>query len=264
VTAGQLDGDPATGVFDIAAPLLAYFDALLAPLLSDLSRLAVWAACGSIISMGLYWLFSPQKKIIRLKSEVAAARIAMLKYDGDFSGLLPIVARSLGLSLHHLALVLVPALLASLPLVFLIVWMSNTYDREFPPPGMPIRIEISPTDSGISWSAEAAAIPGGGFEVDWPHPGKPLRAFDTAGTLLFELPLAAPNPVVQKRQWWNVFFGNPSGYLPSRAMVETVEVDLPQRKFLTFGPDWARSWEVPFIGLMVVWSLTIKFVFRIR
>jgi hypothetical protein len=223
VSAGQLGGDPTTGIFDIAAPLLGYFDALLAPLLSALSRLAVWAACGSIFSMGLYWLFSPQKKIIGLKSEVAAARTAILKYDGDFSGLLPIVARSLRLSLHHLALVLVPALLASLPLVFLLVWMSNTYDREFPPPGMPIRIEISPRESGISWSAETTAMSGGGgLEVEWPHPGKPLQAFDKAGTLLFELPLAAATPVVQKRQWWNAFFGNPSGYLPSRAIVENV------------------------------------------
>ena len=214
--------------------------------------------------MALYWLVSPQKKILALKEEVIAARAALVQYDGDFAGLRPLIARSLGTAARHLAVVLMPAVAASLPLVFLLAWMSHRYDRVFPPSGTLVHIEALPKGTAICWAPGAGAALKDAANIAWPDRANPVWVLDSAGTRLFELPLPEPAAVLRKWRWWNFFFGNPSGYLPGASGVETVEIDLLRQEILPFGPDWARTWEVPFIGMMVAWSLAIKFAFRIH
>jgi hypothetical protein len=253
------------GLFDLPAPILAAIDGWLAPIFGDLPRLALWAAAGAAVSMGLYRLMAPQAALARLKGEAGAARAALLGYDGDFAGLGPIIARSLSLSARHLVLVLGPALAASLPLVCLLAWVSNTYGHAMPDVGAVVAVQAVPEGSMLAWSPADAVEPAGtGWRLAWPAAGAPVRTFDAGGVTLLEVPPPAPIPVVHKRRWWNALIGNPAGYLPSEAAVEAIRLTLPEPRYLAFGPPWARSWEVPFFAVLVACSLAIKLVFRIH
>jgi hypothetical protein len=253
------------GLFDLPAPILAAIDGWLVPLLAALPRLAFWAAAGAAVSMGLYRLMAPQAALARLKGEAGAARAALLGYDGDFAGLGPVIARSLSLSARHLALVLGPALAASLPLVCLLAWVSNTYGHAMPALGAVVVVEAVPEGAALAWSPADAAEPSRrGWRLTWPAVGAPVSALDAGGLALMEVPLAAPIPVVHKRRWWNALIGNPAGYLPSEAAVEAIRLALPEPRYLAFGPPWARSWEVPFFTVLLACSLAIKLVFRIH
>jgi hypothetical protein len=76
--------------------------------------------------------------------------------------------------------------------------------------------------------------------------------------------LSAPVPTIHKRQWWNALIGNPLGYLPDSSRLEWIELGLPQREYLPFGPAWLRAWYVVFFGVLLAASLAIKVGARIE
>jgi hypothetical protein len=86
---------------------------------------------------------------------------------------------------------------------------------------------------------------------------------DGAGRVVGEIAMTAPVPVIHKREWWNVLFGNPVGYLPDASPLERVDVELPGREYLGFGPSWLRSWEFVYFVVLLACSIAIKVGFRI-
>src|SRR3546814_14368405 len=68
---------------------------------------------------------------------------------------------------------------------------------------------------------------------------------------------------LHKEQWWNVLIANPLGYLAADSPLELVEIDLPRREVLPFGPWWLRTWEFVFFTTLVAASLAIKLLFRL-
>jgi hypothetical protein len=156
------------------------------------------------------------------------------------------------LSFSQLGLVTWPALVASLPALCLIVWLSTAYSYGFPQPGEAVAAHTFPERA----SAELVQP----FE---PGPGR-IRVADADGQLIDELDLPAPVGSLHKRVWWNALIGNPAGYLPADWPIERIEVELPRKEYLTFGPDWARSWQALFFGVLLAASLAIKLAFRIE
>ena len=107
--------------------ILQRMDAALAALLGPLARLVLWGAVCGVLSMLLYRWLSPQRRIEDLSRRSAEARSALSRYDGDLSGAWPLMASSLSVSLRHLALTLLPAVLASLPLILVLLWIGGAY-----------------------------------------------------------------------------------------------------------------------------------------
>ena len=103
-------------VMNVPFPLLDLLDRMMGTVAPSLLRLTIWAAVGGGLSMWLYALLSAQEKIARISGEAAGARRALAAYDQDFKGLWPLVGRSLSLSLRHLGLAALPALVAGVPL----------------------------------------------------------------------------------------------------------------------------------------------------
>src|SRR3546814_19779777 len=68
---------------------------------------------------------------------------------------------------------------------------------------------------------------------------------------------------LHKEQWWNVLIANPLGYLAADSPLELVEIALPRREVLPFGPWWLRTWEFVFFTTLVAASLAIKLLFRL-
>ena len=253
-----------TGIFDLPAPLFELIDAALAGFLQDTLRLVIWGIAAGAGSMGLYWLTSPQKKLEQAKQDANAARKAMSSYDGDLDGIFPLMARSLSTSVRHFGLALGPALLGSLPVIFLMVWMSGSYGYRLPEPGTDVTVASVDQTGPLAWTDGRDAGPETNWTVIWPSPGQSLSLTDTAGNSLLSLPLTHPVPVRHKRVWWNMLFANPLGSLPPDAPVEAIEIGLEARVFLPFGPTWMQGWEALFILVVLVASVAIKIVFRIR
>ena len=66
------DADQAlsVGLFDLPAPLFAWLDGLLSGLAPPTLRLVLWGLVAAALSMGIYWLLSPQERIARAKAKL--------------------------------------------------------------------------------------------------------------------------------------------------------------------------------------------------
>lgn len=224
-------------------------DGLLSPL-PALARLVVWAIIAAAVSMAAYRLTSPQEALQRIRRRRAEVQGELKAYDGAIADAYPLLGESLRLAFAQLLRVLLPTAVAALPILALLYWLDMTYGYRFPAEGEAIAARADPP------TAEAELVKQS-EEAGW------SLAVATAGGARLELPLPEPVPVVHERRWWNAIIGNPAGYLPEGWPVELVEIDLPQRDYLSAGPGWLRPWYVPFLAALFAASLTIKIGFRI-
>lgn len=243
------------GVFDLPAPLFAWLDAQAAALPPAL-RLAAWGVLAGLVSMGLYRLLSNQPRIRAGKQEVRQAQQALDAHDGELADAWPLLRRLLGLALVQVGRVTGPSLLASLPLLALLAWLSTAYGHLYPAPGVPPAIHAEPPHLHVEW-------------VDGRGKGQPdmpprLAVRDPGSSVVSDVPLHSPVTVIHKRQWWNLLIGNPLGYLPGDAPVERIQVELPRKTYLPVGPQWVRGWEFGFFLPLVVASLALKLGARIN
>lgn len=238
------------GLLDLPAGLFAWLDHSL-DRLPDMARLLFWAALAAIASMELYRLLSPQRRIAQLKLALQDAQQRLTAYDGAFDGAWTLIKRMLGLALGRVAIVLPATLVASLPLLVLIIWLDGAYGRTFPPPH----------------ETAAVSVPAG-FEGRWigGEGSQPPRArvLTGSGDTVADLPIAAPIAVMHKHQWWNALIGNPAGYLEDSAPFDRIEIDLPRREVLPFGPAWLRGWEMVFFPALILLALGFKMARRIQ
>lgn len=254
------------GLFDLPAPLFSGVDHLLGLALPPLLRLVLWGVLAGWLTMLVYRRLSNQDKIQRLKKDQKEQQKTIANFDGEFSELMPEIRFALGLGLRQLGLSLGPALLATIPVLFLIVWVSGQFAYLMPETGSQVGIEIEPvenTDDLLAWAPPGPArrIPSG-WTLTWPAPESPVRLLQE-GEALFELPLQHSIPIIHKRQWWNWLVANPIGYIPEEAVVEAVEFDLPTQQFLSLGPDWMRGWVFVFFSSFLLSSIGFKIGLKI-
>jgi hypothetical protein len=244
------------GLLDLPAPLFAALDDLLSGLAPPTLRLALWGVIAAALSMGAYWLLSPQQRIAEAKADALAARRALDAYDGEFAEAWPLMGRVLRTALRQLGLVTSPAVLGSLPVLALLAWLSTTYGHAFPPDGADIPVRTTPAAGDVQVQpVEADAAAGAGRQI---------LVLDARGNVVERFLLSAPVPTIHKRQWWNALIGNPIGYLPDGGPLEWIELGLPQREYLPLGPAWLRAWYVVFFGVLLAASLAIKAAARIE
>jgi hypothetical protein len=255
------------GFFDLANPLFDLLDSWLTVVSGATGRLVFWAILGSFVSMFLYRLTSRQEALAALKPQMKQAQKALATFDGEIEEILPLVWRSLSLSFRQLGLALGPAVLASIPMIFLLLWISNRYDLVLPSPGATITVTIeSDANNDLVWQPDTGAkhIEQALWQVTWPDEGEELQLMAQGSTEVLRLPTSELSPVVHKQQWWNALLGNPAGYLDDNQPVEAVFLELPTQTYLPFGPGWVRGWEFLYIGLLFSFSIAIKLIFKIH
>jgi hypothetical protein len=241
------------GVFDLPAPLFAVLDHGFGVVASPVVRLIIWGLIGAVISMGAYWLLSPQRRIAEAKARALEARRELDAYDGELSGAWPLMRRMLRAALRQLGLVTAPAVLASLPVIAMLVWLDTAYGYALPAAEAPVAMHTVPN------GFEARLAPSHN-----PAAERQIVVTDQEGRVVERVPMAAPVSTIHKWQWWNFLIGNPAGYLPDQAVLDQIEIDLPERQYLSFGPTWLRAWYVVFFASLLVGSLAIKFAARIE
>ena len=259
-------GDPGTSLFGPAVAAFAAIDQLLPVALGPLARLIAWGCVMSIVSMGLYRFFSPQRKIATLRKQAAGARQQLADFDGEFEQLMPIVQRSLLLSLRQIGWIFFPALLASLPLVACLIWLESAYSFQAPSAGQRVAVTVLPMGATIGAEPGSALEQGpGGVFVIWPAAGGMVTLFDDRRTALMTLDAGSPGAdVIEPRRWWNAIIGNPLGYLPAGSSVARLEFGFPGLPVLGQRATWYSGWAAPFFTTLIVLSLLIKVVFRIE
>lgn len=228
---------------------LNWMDLQLAGLASASARLVIWSALAGLLSMSLYGLLSPQRRLADVRSSLARTQQTLDRFDGEFRDALPLLQRLLGLAFRQLGLVLGPALLALAPMVLLAGWLANHYGYDFPGDGEEVTVLTAPELVVGRWLApeQPAAKP----RVELTDP--------LVGTVQ-QIEVPAPVRVLQKHQ----NLAEPgAARLPEDASVERIELQLPQREYLAFGPEWMRGWAFVFFSVLTLVALGIKRAFRI-
>jgi len=247
------------GLFDLAGPVLSWLDQALAAVVPAAGRLVLWGLVAAILSMALYAALSPQHRLRRVRDDAVEARRALDRFEGSFEEARPLMARMFSTSMKQLGLVLAPAVLASLPLLFMLAWLHGAFSYTLPerPGAVDLRTQPEGYEAVVQPSqvASYSGIP----VVETPS----LVVRDGRGQVVEERPLNAPVTTLHKEQWWNLLIANPLGYLADDSPLELVELDLPRLEVLPVGPWWMRTWEFVFFTTLVAASLAIKFLFRL-
>ncbi|MGF1628085.1 MAG: hypothetical protein ACFCUT_01305 [Kiloniellaceae bacterium] len=247
------------GLFDLAGPVLTWLDQVLAGVVPAAGRLVLWGLLAAVTSMAVYALLSPQQRLRRVREAAVAARRALDRHEGSFAEARPLMATMFATSMKQLVLVLTPAVLASLPLLFMLVWLYGAFGYVVPERSESVDLRTLPAGyEAILRDNDARSY--SGVTVEAP----PLLVVrDGRGRVVDERPLNAPVTSLHKEQWWNVLIANPLGYLAEDSPLEWIEIDLPRQEVLPFGPWWVRSWEFVFFTTLVAASLAIKLLFRL-
>jgi hypothetical protein len=254
------------GLFDLPAPLLGFVDELLGTVLPAVVRILLWGVLAGWLTMLLYRALSNQERISILKAEQKEHQKNIAGFDGEFDELLPLVGQALGTGMRQLGLSLGPALLATIPILFIIIWVAGEFGYRQPDSGTTIAIEIEPVDAdrdGLQWLPGSAAVAtGDGWNITWPSAGSQV-ALERGGEALLQLPAGYNVPVIHKRRWWNWLMANPLGYLDDGEAVDTIHIGLPAQQFIMAGPTWMRGWMFFFFGSFLLSSIAFKLLLRI-
>jgi len=254
------------GLLDLPAPVFGAIDQFLGLILPAIHRLVLWGILSGWLTMVLYRRASNQDRIRQLKVEQKKQQKNISGFEGEFEELLPVIRHTLGLGFRQLGLSLGPALLATLPILLIIVWLAGEFGYRQPEAGDAVQIETQPPPpvaATLEWSKPGLAEnTEKGWTLTWPAAEQSISLLQD-GRALFELPLDQSIPVIHKRQWWNWLVANPIGYLPPEAVIESVDIDLPQRRFLSFGPGWMRGWMFSFFTSFLLSSIAFKLALKI-
>jgi hypothetical protein len=234
------------GLLDLPAPFFDFVDRNLLGALPPVARLILWAIAGAAVSLTLYRWVSPQRRIAAAKAAALDARRRLNAHDGDLESALPLMRQSMKAALRHVGLVFPAALIASVPVLALLVWLDVAYGYQLPQGAQTPTVSVEPASYNGQWQ------PNGSIDVR-----------DQSGAEVARLTLAEPITRIEKRQWWNAIVGNPAGYLPEQGPIDSVTIALPERQYLPVGPDWLRSWLTVALAVLVIASLLIMRIARI-
>ncbi|MEZ5461024.1 hypothetical protein [Dokdonella sp.] len=255
------------GFLDLPGHLLGPLDGLLTMLhVPGLLRVVFWGAVAGYAGMWIYRRWSPQQRISELRVELAGVQRTLASYDGEFSGLLPLIRKQFALAMRQMRLTAGAALLAALPILFMLPWLSNQYDRVFPAAGEAVQICAAPeaTAGELHWSTmNQNADASGCWSIAWPE-REQARQLMEGELVLLKLPPSVPASIVHKHHWLNWLVGNPAGYLPDAARTTNITLDLPSVDLIPWGPGWLRGWEAAFFLSALVSSLWLRWRWKLN
>ncbi|RDD60295.1 hypothetical protein [Ferruginivarius sediminum] len=240
------------GLLDQPAPAYQWLDELAGQALPPAVRLLIWAGLAAWASMELYKLLSPQDRITAAKRELRQSQRELNAYDGDLAGAKKRIARVLRAALRRLGLVAPAAVIASIPVLSLIVWLDAAYSLRFPGPRETVGVRTTPPSFEAEWIDGVGSAGTAYVVIRNPANGKAMT-----------LSIRKPAPLLYKRTWWNALIGNPGGYLPRHAPIDELLLDLPRQQVIGAGPSWLRTWETPFFASLCLWALVLMKLRRI-
>jgi len=252
------------GLFDLPAPIFDMIDGALAMAIPPVLRLVIWGVLAGWITMVVYRLLSNQEKIGALKASQKEQQKKIAEFDGEFSELSPLIRHALALGFKQLGFSLGPALLATVPVVFIVIWVAGEFGHVLPNAESEVFLSTEPENSAIDWSsASEVRVNEGGWIINWPLQEQSLTILEGRQSLLV-LPLTRAIPIIHKKRWWNLLMANPLGYLPEDSKTDVIHIDLPEAVIIGAGPDWMRGWMFSFFMSFLLSSFGFKLLLRLN
>ena len=257
-------------LFDLLSPLLSLVDDVLsnALALAPIWRIALFAAIGSAASMWIFKVLSNQAELADLKQEIKAVQKELASSEMEPGNLKKVIQQNLKLTGRQLWLSLWPALLASLPLLFLLAFSSNQFSVETAKSGS--RVYVTPEDmqgSPLDYEWQGVNAQWDARKKAWIfyqlNPGQ-TASLMRGGQQQLSLPTSVPTSVIHRKHWWNYLFANPAGYLDANANIGRFEFNTPTQIIINWGPGWMRGWLFAFMSFLILFSVAIKVVWKIH
>ena len=252
------------GLFDLPSPIFSVVDGVLAMAMPPVLRLVFWGILAGWVTMLVYRYLSNQEKIGALKTRQKTQQKNIAEFDGEFSELLPLIRQTLALGFRQLGHALGPALLATVPVLFIVIWVAGEYGYSSPKAGSEVLLRVEPASNEITWSLSTQVRHlDDGWLVNWPSQGQSLTMEEGSQTLL-GLPMDHDIPVIHKKRWWNLLMANPLGYLPPEAKTDVIHIELPEVVIINQGPNWMRGWMFSFFTSFLLASIGFKRLLRVN
>ena len=257
-------------LFDLLSPLLSLVDDVLSKslALAPVWRIALFAALGSAVSMLLFKRLSNQVELAALKQEIKSVQKELASSDMEPGRLRKVIQQNMKLTGRQLWLSLWPALVASIPVLFLLAFSSNQFSVEAPKPDS--RVYVTPQDMqgsplefewlGVNaqWDARKKA-----WTFYQPGPGQNVSLM-LGNQKQLGLPTVVPTSVIHHKRWWNYLFANPAGYLDANVNIGMIVFNTPTQIIMNWGPGWMRGWLFAFMLFLIFFSVVIKIVWKIH
>ncbi|MBL4659313.1 MAG: hypothetical protein JKY19_03080 [Alcanivoracaceae bacterium] len=255
--------------FDIFAPVLSLFDDMIEPFTSTFIRLVFWAYIAAMISSVIFKRLSNPEKINALKIKLKAMQDQLNQHEGEFAELKDLAVNTIKLSMKRMVLTFIPALLASIPVIFLLTYLSNRYELHEPVVNevVPININWEKLDANntVSIFKRDELIKKENINsISWPEKNQILNLIDDTTNieiLIFPSPISR---IIHKKKWWNNLIGNPAGYLAEDSSISSIEFNYQQQEIISFGPKWIRGWLFIFFFMTMIFSVAFIFIFKIK
>jgi len=255
--------------FDILTPVLSLFDDMIEPFTNAFIRLVFWAGIAASISSVIFKKLSNPKKISALKVKLKIMQDQLNQHEGEFTELKKLAINTIKLSMERMVLTFIPALLASVPVIFLLTYLSNRYELQQPTAQEVVPITINwenlDTNNTVSvFNGNVLIKREDVRSIIWPEKDQVFRLIDNTTNLevlMFPSPISS---VIHKKQWWNSLIGNPAGYLDEDSQITNIQFNYQQQEIISFGPKWIRGWLFIFFFMTLVFSVAFLFIFKIK
>lgn len=254
-------------VFDLLSPVFTGFDDLVEPFTNDFIRITFWALVSALLTSIVFKKLSNPEKITSLKVQLKAKQKELNDHDGEFSELKGLAVDTMKLSMKRMGLTFLPAMLASVPIIFVLTYLSNRYELIEPvaEETVPINIvwENPENPTNLSIQKDGVSLKYGKVDsIDWPVAGQTIQLLESNNTVItFPIPISS---VIHKKQWWNSLIGNPAGYLNTESSLNRIEFKFKKQEIINFGPSWMHGWLFVFFFMTFAFSIVFLFVFKIK
>lgn len=254
-------------LFDLLAPVLSSIDKFIEPFTNSFIRISFWALVSALITTIVFKKLSNPKNISHLKTKLKAMQAELNQHDGEFSELKTLAIDTIKLSIKRMGLSFLPAMLASIPIVFVLTYLSNKYELAHPKDNeiVPIKItwENLKENNQISIIQNNKLLNSGNItSFSWQEKNTRLvNLSDGQDIITIPFPISS---IVHKKQWWNTLIGNPAGYLDEKSQVSSVEFSFKHQEIIYFGPEWVRGWLFIFFFMTLGFSIIFLFLFKIK
>ena len=247
-------------------PILNMVDRWLAILLPFAVRLSMWGALAGILSITIYAKLSPQASIAKMKSKIRSLQREMLSIELEFADFLRLSRENLKTSLRLFIIVLGPALVSAVPVIFFAVWIHTCLAYEAPP--TPDDLVVTTEDENIELcllrNTNLDEVPHNEIHDHYLANSEVIVVMADNKVIYSGTPLSPPTSVIHKQRWWNVLLASPAGYVVSDAPIDSIRLNVSKKRVVKWMPDWAAGWEFPFFVFVLLAALGIKLGFRIE
>lgn len=247
-------------------PIFNLLENTLLKYLSFPVRVGLWGALCGGAAMLVFYLASDQKKISTLKTKSKELRKKILSLDTEDSEVKRLIKENLSVSLKLLYKVLFPALLSTLPIIVIFLWMDVYYACKVPEAGDTVTVRVASNAEDITF------LPEDSFETAGPsvkmciRDNPPPIKLMHSGKMLYQgEPWRPPTRNIIHKKYWNAVLKSEAGYLnPDISDVDLIEFGFHRNWILKDNQSWYSRWEFLFFLTLAISSLIIKLVFKIE